>query len=145
MDWAADDTVTTRAGALAIEPLQQEARQQERRELVDRKCVLKAIGGHVAMCPESADVVEQHVQPGIGRQNLVGQPPDLGLRRHVGDEDVHRRIARRSGNLRGGSLGPRPVAARDAHPGTDRGQADGCRPADPARGAGDQHGLARHR
>jgi hypothetical protein len=75
-------TVTTRAGALAI-------------------------GGG----PEPADVVEQHIQPRVRGENLGGQTPDLGLRRHVGDEDVHRGGCPTRGDRGGGPLEARPIAA----------------------------------
>ena len=61
--------------------------------MVEGERVLQAVGGHVAVSPEAADVVEQHVEPRIRGEHLAGQPPDLGLRRHVGDEDVDRRVA----------------------------------------------------
>ena len=63
---APDETVTTRAGALAIEPFEQQVRQQERREMIEGERVLQAVGGDVAVVPEAADVVEQHIEPRIG-------------------------------------------------------------------------------
>jgi hypothetical protein len=103
-------------------PIPQQARQQVRREVVEGECVLQPVGGHVAMCPEPADVVEQHIQARVRGEDLGRQPPDLGLRRHVGDEDVHRSAARRSDDRGGGRIGPgsRPViptrASMDARP-----------------------------
>ena len=93
IDCAPDDTVTIAGGRAGHEAFQQQVGQQERREVIERERVLEAIGGHVAVRPEAADVVEQHVQPRIGGEHLVRQPPDLGLRRHVGDEDIDRGVA----------------------------------------------------
>ncbi len=61
--------------------------------MVEGERVFQTVGGHLAVGPEPADVVQQHVQPRVSGQDLVGQPPDLGLRRHVGYEGIDRRVA----------------------------------------------------
>ncbi len=76
--------------------------------------MLQPVGGHVVVGPEPADVVEQHIQPRVRGENLAGQPPDLGLQRHVGDEDVHRGVARLAGD-RGGARSAR-VRSRPVMP-----------------------------
>ena len=64
MDWAPEDTVTTRAGALATEPVQQQPGEQVRREVVEREGALEAVRGDVPVRPVAADVVDQHVEAG---------------------------------------------------------------------------------
>jgi hypothetical protein len=106
-----------------LEPLEQEARQEKRREVVEGEGVLKPVDGRVAVGPEPADVVEQHIEAWIGGEDLGGQPPDFGLGGHVGDEDVHCGIARLARDCGGGQHRTVPVAAGDAHSGTHCGQA----------------------
>ena len=113
--------------------------------MIEGKRVLQTVGGHVTVSPESTDVVEQHVEPRVRREHLACQPVDLGLGRHVGDEDVHRRVARLTGDHRRGLLGPRAIAAGDTHAGTHRRKACRGGPADPTGPTGDQDGLAGHR
>lgn len=56
--------------------------------MVDSEGAFQAVRRHVVGGPEAAHVVDQHVQPGIGRDRFAGHPADLGLGREVGDEDV---------------------------------------------------------
>ena len=95
-------------GGARHEPVQQEVRQQERREMVEGKRVLEPIGGHVTVGPEAADVVKQDIEPRVRGEDLVSQPSDLGLGRHVGDEDINSRIARLLDDRGGGHLGALP-------------------------------------
>ena len=74
----AEDTVTIRAGA-GLEPVQEQAGEQERGQVVDGEGVFQAIGGDPAGGLEPARVVDQHVQPRVGGQDLAGQPAHLGL------------------------------------------------------------------
>ena len=112
IDCAPDDTVTMRAGALAMSRSSRRLGQQERREVVEGERVLQTVGGDVAMRPEAADVVEQDVEPRVGREDLGGQPADLGLRRHVGDEDVDGGVARTRGRSRRRRARPAPGRGR---------------------------------
>ncbi len=73
--------------------------------MVERERVLQAVGCLAAMGPEPPDVVEEHIKARVGREDLVSEPPDLGLRRHVGDEDVDRVDARLTSDRHGRSLG----------------------------------------
>ncbi len=46
----------------ALQPIQKQLGQQEGGEVVERERALQAVGGDVAVRPEPADVVDQHVQ-----------------------------------------------------------------------------------
>ena len=90
---ALEDTVTIRAGALSLSRSRSRFGEQERRQVVDREGVFQAVGGHVPVRPEPADVVDQHIQPRVRVEHGRGQSADLGLRRQVGGERVHRRVS----------------------------------------------------
>ena len=81
--------------------------------MVEGEGVLQPVGRDMAVRPEAADVVEQDVQARVRGQHLAGQPPHLGLRGHVGDEDVDRAAARLAGDLGGRALRPPQVATGD--------------------------------
>ena len=117
MAWAPEDTVTTRAGALCLEPIQQQVGQQERGEVVDGEGVLQAVGGDVPGGPEPAHVVDQHVQARVRGEDLTGQTAHLGLDGQVGYEHIDGRVARRCADVASGGLGPGAVAANDADSG----------------------------
>ena len=95
--------------------------------------------------PEPADVVDQHVQPRVGVEDLGGQAAHLRLRGEVGAERVHGGVACRGPDLDRGRLRARGVAAGDRHPRPERGQPDRGGLADAAGGAGDQDRPAGHR
>ena len=61
------------------EPVQEQPGEQERGQVVDRERALQSVGGDLAGGPEPAHVVDQHTQPGVGRQHLSGQSAHLGL------------------------------------------------------------------
>ena len=126
------------------EAVQQQAGQQERREVVEREGVLHAIGGDVPVSPEPADVVDQHVQPRVGVQYLSGQTAHPGLNRHVRGKGIHRRATRGGADARRGRLGAGRIPAGDADPGAQRGEPDGGGPAYAAGTSGDQNGLPGH-
>ena len=112
--------------------------------MVEGERVLKAVGGWVPMCPEPADVVDQHVQSRVGVEDGGGEPPYLGLGAHVGGERVDGRVSRTGTDVGRGLLGARGVAARDADPGADGGKADRGGLADSPGAAGDQDDLVGH-
>ena len=91
--------------------------------MVDREGVFQAVCGHPPVGPESADVVDQHVQPRVRVEHGRGQSADLGLRRQVGDERVHRRVSGLPADGGRGGPGAVVVAAGDADPGAQGGQA----------------------
>jgi len=51
----------------------QQVGEQNRAEVVEGEGVFQTIGGDVPVRPESAHVVDQHVQPWIGVGHLAGQ------------------------------------------------------------------------
>ena len=69
-----------------LEPIQKQKGEQEWSEVVHSERVLQPVGGRVSVCPKSADVVDQRVQPRVGAQDGGGKPPDLGLRQDCIDE-----------------------------------------------------------
>ena len=80
-------------GCAGLEPIQQQVGEQERGEVVEGERALQAVGGQVAVRPEPADVVDQHVQPRVGVEDRDGEPTYLGLGGHVGGERVDGRVA----------------------------------------------------
>src|SRR5205085_2211278 len=66
-------------GGAGREPLQEQGGEQERGQVVEGERALQAVGGQVAVGPEPADVVDQHVQPRVGGEDRAGEPPDLDL------------------------------------------------------------------
>ena len=75
-------------GCAGLEPIKQQVGEQERGEVVEGERALQTVGGQVSVCPEPADVVDQHVEPWVSVENADGEPTDLGLRGHVGGERV---------------------------------------------------------
>ena len=63
--------------------------EEERGEVVEREGVLEAVHGDVPVRPVAADVVDEHVEARVGRLDLGGQAPYLGLGGHVRLEHVH--------------------------------------------------------
>lgn len=59
----------------------------------ERERLLKVVGGEVSVCPESADIVDEHIQPWVGVENRDGEPAYLFLGCHVGGKRVDRRVA----------------------------------------------------
>jgi hypothetical protein len=74
-------------------------------EVVERERTLQAVGGDVPVCPETADVVDQHVQSRVQVEHFAREAVYLGLRRQVGGERVDRRVVRRGADLGRGRLG----------------------------------------
>ena len=97
--------------------------------MVEREGALETVGRDMSAVPVPADVVDQHIDAGVGLQHLTGQPPDLRLRREVCDEHIDAR-AGRGADLAGRPFGPLTVAAGDRHACPHRGKARGGRPAD---------------
>ena len=95
---------------LRTHPVDEEAREQERREVVERERQLEAVRGDVAVRPEPAHVVDQHVDSGVALLQFGGQSAHLRLRRQVGLEDVDRVIARPAAELVGGGGQPVPAS-----------------------------------
>jgi hypothetical protein len=133
-----------RAGAQARSLVDQEVGQQKWRQVIEGECVLQPIGGLVAVGPEPADVVDEHIEPWVRREDVSSEAPDVALRRQIRHEDVHRAVVGLATDRVGRLLGSPPIAAGDTHPSTRLRQPDGGRPADPAGSAGDQHDLADH-
>ena len=136
--------MTTRAGALCCQPVQQQVGEQERREMVEGEGALEPVGGDVPGVPVAADVVDQHVEPGQALEYLGGQPAHLRLGGEVGDEHVDLPAAG-CADLAGRGLGASAVPAGDRQVRAHRGQAERGRLADAAGGTGDQHGPTGHR
>ena len=118
--WAADETVTTRAGALAPQPIEQQVREQKGGEVVHGERALEPVGRDVARRPEPPDVVDQHVQPRVRLEHGRGEAPDLGLRGQVRDERVDVPIAGRVADLGDGRLGSIVVPAGDGDAASQR-------------------------
>ncbi len=80
--------------------------------------MLEAVGADMPMRREPADVVDRHVKVRVRVEHFGGQSSHRGLRRQVGGEHVHGRVARRCADV--GGLCSSPVPARDADPGAAR-------------------------
>jgi hypothetical protein len=59
------------------EPVQQQARQQERGEMVDLEGHLVAVRARLAAGERTARVVGQHIDPRIAVQQLLSEPADV--------------------------------------------------------------------
>src|ERR1700694_2516147 len=92
--------------------------------MVDGECLLQSVGRQVSVCPKPTDVVDQHVEPGVGVEDRDGESPDLGLGAHVGAERIDGMVSRGGTNGGGDLFGPPEVATRDPDPGTDGRQPD---------------------
>src|SRR5690348_8566306 len=57
--------------------------------MVDGERALQSVSGDVPRIPVAADIVDQHMDPREGLENLTSQPPNLRLRRQVREEHVH--------------------------------------------------------
>ena len=55
-----------------FEPIKEQVGEEERRQVVEGKRVLLAIGRQVPVRPEPADVVHQHIQPRVGVEDSDG-------------------------------------------------------------------------
>ncbi len=132
-------------GRTGLQSFQEQVGQQEGGQVVDGEGVFQAVHGDVPVGPEPADVVDQHVEAGVCLEHLRGEPAHLRLGGHVGDEHVHRVIARCRADVGCGGLGAGGVAPDDADSGAHSREPDGGGLADPAGAAGDQHGPAGHR
>ena len=103
------DVDDARRGAGA-QPLQQQVGQQERCQVVDRKGALVAVGGGAAAAHGDAGVVDQHVEPRAGAQDLLRQRPHLGQHREVGGYGRHLPVAGGGGDRARRGTGARLVA-----------------------------------
>ena len=81
LPWACawDETVTTRALVRLLQPIQEQAGEQERREVVDGEGVLEPVGRQASGVPVAADVVHQHIDPRQAVQGFGGEPSYLRL------------------------------------------------------------------
>ena len=127
-------------GRRLAQPVEQELREQERRELVDGEGGLEAVDRERPAAAEESGVVNEHVDLGVPLAQLAGEPSHFG---QVGEVRAQRlcRICRvdRSEALPD-RLEPSPVAADRHHGRAHRGELD-CRcGADPGAGSGhDDH------
>ena len=126
------------------EPVQQQVGEQKRREMVEGEGAFESVYGDVAGIPVPADIVDQHIDPRKAVQYLLGQPPYFRLGGQVRDEQVHLPASGRT-DLASRVLGAYAISAGDRQVCTHPGQTQRGRPADAARGTGDQHCPAGHR
>jgi hypothetical protein len=110
--------------------------------VVHREGALQSVLGRVPGGPVSSGVVDEDVEPWVGREHLIGEAANLALRREVRREDVDE--AATAAQPRGGSLGPCGIPADDPHPRAEPGETSGGGEADPAGAARDQHRPAGH-
>ena len=88
---AGDDNPRRRGGP---EPVEQQIREQERRQVVDRERSLVAVLGQLATMRVGAGVVDQHVDAVVAVEQLLREPADLGQRREVRPQRLNRPPAR---------------------------------------------------
>ncbi len=83
--------------------VEQQASEQEWREMVEREGQLEPVLGDVAVPPVAAHIVDEHVQSRIVLLQFGGEAAHLRLRREVGLEHVDLVVARPAAEvLRGG-------------------------------------------
>ena len=127
-----------------VQPVQEQAGEQERREMVDGEGALEPVRGDIPGVPVPPGVVEEHIDPGKALEYFARQPPHLRLGGQVSDEHLHRPAAGRA-DVASRGLGAAAVPAGDRQVRAHRGQAQGSGPADASGAAGDQHRPAGHR
>jgi len=127
------------APARGGEPLEQQLREQERGEVVEREGPLEAVGRHLARAEHGAGIVREHVDARVGLEQLGGEPAYPVHPFEVGHVLVHGRAAAGGARLLRGRAYAHRVAADDAQLGPTAGQLDLVRLAEPARGAGEDH------
>ena len=128
----------------ALQPAEEQAGEQERREMVEGEGALEPVSGDMPGVPVPPGVVNQHIDPGKALERLVSQPPHLRLGGQVRDEHVHLPAAGRA-DLASRVLAAPAVPAGDREVRAHRGQAQGGRLADASGAPGDQHCPAGHR
>ena len=127
-----------------LQPVQQQVRQQERGEVIERERVLQAVGGDVPVRPEPADVVDEHIQARVPVEHFAREASYFGLRRQVRGERVDRRVIRRGADVGRGRLRASDVAPGDSHPSAQSSEPDRRRLADPTGTARDKDRLTCH-
>ena len=130
-------------GGALLQPLDEQAGEQERGQVVHGEGVLETVDGDPPGVPVAPDVVDQHVDPRQSVSDLVSQAPYLGLGGQIRDEGQHLAAVGAPDVPRGG-VGARGVAAGDGDACAHRGQSEGGRLADAAGAAGDEDGAAGH-
>jgi hypothetical protein len=81
------DVHDPRRGAL-LEEVEQQRRQQEVREVVQREGHLQPVDRHASIPEEGSRTVHKDVEPVVLGQNVVRQFPDRGLRGEVCTEEL---------------------------------------------------------
>ena len=90
--------------AASDQAVAQQAGEQERREVVQRKGTLEALGGLLPRGEQSAGVVGQDIDVLVAVANLLREPADIGHQHQIGDVLMDGRSSdRRPGLLRDGS------------------------------------------
>ena len=136
--------MTIRAGAEALQPVEQQIGQQERGQVVDRKGHLVPVRRPLEFRRKQAGVVDQEIDPVVRGQDLVGQAAHFGQRGEIGERGLDLRPARPLGRRTGApprcGQRSRPVMTTP-HPGAGEAQ---CRiePDPGARPGDDRHSLA---
>ena len=125
-----------------LDERQEQPRQQEAREIVDRKAQLEAVGADLALCPGRADagVVDEHVEAVGLAPHRIGQRAHLRERREVGAKEA--RLAAALRDPLDESLAPRAVAPVQDDARAIRREPLGDIAADAVGRAGDEDGLA---
>jgi hypothetical protein len=122
------------------EPLEQQVREQEWGEVVERESLLEAVGGQVARGEHGARVVRKHVDARVGVEQLGREPVYLLNPCEVGKVLVHGRAAAGGARLLRSRPHAHRVAADDPQLGAAARELDGARLADPARGTSEDQG-----
>jgi len=112
--------------------------------MVEGEGAFEPVCGDVPGVEVPADVVDQHMNPRKGLQQLLRHVSYVGLGGQVCDEEVDP-PATGGADLPSRFFSAYPIPADDRQVGTHLGQAKCGSPTNAARGAGDQHCLADHR
>jgi len=112
--------------------------------MIDGEGRLDAVRGHGPPGEVGRGVADEHVEPGLGGADFLGEPADLFLDQEIGDEEPDIGISRRGDNLGTRGLAGFPVAAGHQHRQSPAREGLGCGPADAPICARDQTDLPRH-
>ena len=129
-------------GFAVLQHGQQQTRQQESREIIDREAQFEAVGAEFSPRAARADpgVVDERVETVAIAPHRVGEGANLGERGEIRDEEA--RLAALLRDSLNHSLAAGPIATVDDDAPALRGQALGDIAPDAVGRAGDENGLA---
>ena len=126
------------------QPVEQQVGQQDVAEVVDAEGGLEAVLGLGPLAQDEPGVVDQHVEAGVGREEVGGEGPDGRGGRQVEGHDLDGVGPGALHDLGPSRLTPGRVPGGDGDRGPQGGQGHGRLEAEAGVAAGDEHRLVLH-